>query len=143
MRGFGGVVLLFAMGALALFAGLVPLWERIEWSIGGRDAVMVLEEPTIRPRGLVPGGYDVHFVEVKYLLADGSVVHVPQKRLDLATALRLADGARIPVRFLKKNPDRALMNDETLDNPYGWLAVGLALLATGAFANRLYRRERG
>ena len=42
MRGFGGVVMLFAMSVVAFVGSLAPLSERIEWWIGGRDAVMVL-----------------------------------------------------------------------------------------------------
>jgi hypothetical protein len=142
MRGFGGVVVMFVMGLAALLGGLVPLSERIEWRVGGRDAVMVLEDPSLPPRGLVPGGYDVHFVNVKYLGADGGEVHVPQKRMDLATAQRLVAGARIPVRYMKKNPDRALLDGEQTENPYGWLAVGVLLLATATYGYRLHRRGR-
>ena len=142
MRGFGGVVMLFAMGVLALLVGGVSLAERVQWWAGGHDAVMVLEDPSLPPRGLVPGGYDIHEVNVKYLGADGSVVHVPQKRMSLAMAQRLVGGARIPVRYLSKDPDRALVDGAQTDNPYGWLVVGLLLTGTGVFAYRLYRRER-
>ncbi len=142
MRGFGGVVMLIVLGLVALVMGLVPLSWRIEWWIGGRDAAMVLEDPSLPPRGLVAGGYDIYPVNVKYLLADGSVVHVPHKRMDLATAQRLVGGARIPVRFLAKNPERTLLDGAQTESPWGWLVAGAALLGTGLFGYRLYRREQ-
>ena len=141
MRGFGKVVLLFLVGLVVFLGSFVPLAHRIRWWHDGRDAVMTLEDPAFPPRGLVPGGYDIHFVNVKYEGADG-VVHVPQKGLTLAQAQQLAAGGRIPVRYLRSNPDTTLINGEELENPYGYMILGLALMATGAFGYRLYRREQ-
>ena len=141
MRGFGRVVLLFLAGLVVFLGSLVPLADRIKWWHDGRDAVMTLEDPAFPPRGLVPGGYDVHFVNVKYEGADG-VVHVPQKGLSLAQAQQLADGGRLPVRYLKSHPDTALVNGQEIENPYVYMIVGLALMATGAYGYRLYRREQ-
>ena len=141
MSGFGKVVLVFLVGLLVFLGSFVPLSQSIRWWHDGRAAVMTLEDPSRPPGGLVQGGYDVHFVNVKYEGADG-VVHVPQKGLTLAQAQQLVAGGRIPVRYLKSDPDTTLIDGEQLENPYGYMLVGLALMAAGAFGYRLYRREQ-
>ena len=140
MTAFGKVMVLLLIGALMFLGSLVPLWDRIRWWHDGRDAVMTLEDPA-RPGDLTAGGYDVHFVNVKYDGADG-VVHVPLKGLTLAQARQLAGGGRIPVRYLKSHPDITLIGGQEPENPYGYMAVGLALMAAGAFGYRLHRREQ-
>ena len=140
MTAFGKVKVLLLIGMLTFLGSLVPSWDRIHWWHDGRDALMTLEDPT-RPGNLTAGNYDVHFVNVKYEGVDG-VVHVPQKGLTLAQARQLAGGGRIPVRYLKSQPDATLIDGQEPENPYGYMALGLALMGAGAFGYRRYRREQ-
>lgn len=135
------ITLLFCMAAASLLPGAMALWERVDYWSNGRAAVMVLADPSRKP--IIPtGGPDIHSVNVRYVGADGEIA-VPEKLLDGATARRLAAGERIPITYLKGNVRRVYFQYDEPANPWGWLIVGLGLLALGTYAVKLYRRESG
>lgn len=128
------------MAAITLFAGSMALWEQVDYHLNGKAALMVLANP--KQKLLISnGGFDIHSVDVRYVASDGELA-MPRKFVDGATAKRLAAGERIPITYLKSNPQHVYFQfEEPKKNPWGWLTVSLALIVTLVYALKLRRRE--
>ena len=129
------------MAAGALFGGSMALYENLIFRFNGRAAVMELADSN-KQITLPVGGYDVHFLNVKYVGPLGEVL-VPQKRLQGDVARKIASGEKVPVTYLKNEPQRVMFASDELPNPWWWLSVGLALSATFIYALKLMRSEAG
>jgi hypothetical protein len=137
MRSIVFIAMLFCMGAASLLSGGFALYENIDFHLHGQAATMELANPS--KKLTVPnGGQDIHLVDVRYVSPVGSVV-VPQKRISGATARTLAAGGKIRLTYFTNDPHHVLYSVDDLPNPWWWLLVGLALLATFVFALRLAR----
>jgi len=136
---FAFIVLLFCMGAVMLFSGLVALWEQVDYHVNGQTAVMVLAHPE-RKNFIPTDGFNLHSVDVRYLTNDGEL-EVPGKLVSSPTVKRLVAGERIPITYLKSNPNHVYLQFEEPKNPWGWLTVSLVMFATFAYALKLRRRE--
>ena len=87
-------------------------------------------------------GFGIRMLDVQYVGSAGTVV-VPNKSLPIEIAERLVDGQSIPITYMSNNPSRIMYSNYELPNPWGWLAAGLAALATAIYAVRLRKRELG
>ena len=115
MRKIFFIAWLFCMGAGALLGGGMALYENVNFWYGGRAATMELADKS--KRVIVPsGGYDVHFVDVKYVNATGEVI-VPKKRLSGDVARRLANGEKVQVTYLVGNPQQAMYEVRNATKP--------------------------
>ena len=129
----------FCLAAAALFSGSMALYENLTYRFNGRSAVMELADSS-KPITLPVGGYDVHLLNVRYVGASGEVL-VPQKRLLGNVARKIASGEKIPVTYLRSDPQRVMYANDELANPWWGLTIGLALSATFVYALKLMRRE--
>jgi hypothetical protein len=135
MHGIVFVATLFVMGASGLLLAAMAGYETIDFHLNGRAAQMQLAHPD--KKIVVPeGGYDVTFVDVKYVGAAGEVV-VPHKQLSGAVARRLANGGQVSVTYFKNDPDRVMYAGEQPPNPWGWLLLGVAGMGTFVYARKL------
>jgi hypothetical protein len=134
------IAFLFCMGLAGLVSGGISLYEWIDFHYNGRPAMMQLADPGRKVTLPAPGGADLHPMDVKYSGADGDVV-VPQKRLSMAMARRLANGEKIPVTYMKHNPNRVYFAGEMPDSPWGWLGLGALTMGFFVWAWKLKRRE--
>ncbi|AXQ28390.1 hypothetical protein D0B54_06705 [Solimonas sp. K1W22B-7] len=134
------VAMLFVGSLVSLLSGGMALYEHLQFRFDGRQAQMELAVPSTRKSRLPTGGFDVIPQDVKYRGTDGEVF-VPQKRLGGDIAQRLIDGEKIPVTYLKHNPQRVMYAGDELPNPWGWLIVGAVLLPMSLMAYRMLRRE--
>ena len=139
MRGIGFIAMLFCMGAAALLVGGMNLYEVAIFRFDGASALMQLAHPEKKVT-LTEGGYDVHFLDVKYVGAAGEV-SVPRKQLVGSLARKLVAGEKIPVTYLKSDPSQVMYPGDELPNPWGWLVVGVAAMGTFVYALRLRRRQ--
>jgi len=139
MRKIIFVAMLFCASNACLLIGGIYLYENIDYRLHSQRATMELADPS--KKVTVPtGGYDVHLIDVRYVSSRGDLV-VPRKRLSGEIARQLASGAKLPVTYLTNNPQHADFTEIEKPNPWGWLALGLVLLATFLYALKLIRRE--
>lgn len=133
------VALLFLMGACGLMMGGMALYENAMFGMKGRDAEMVATDP---PKWLIvrDGRYFARRVNVKYVSANGEIA-VPDKYVSADEVRRLAQGERVPVRYLEGEPERARTAGDEGDNPWIWLTVGVLSLGLALYARTLLHRE--
>ncbi len=139
MRKIIFVAMLFCASAACLLVGGIALYQNIDYRLHSRRATMELADPS-KKITISTGGYDIHLVDVRYVSPEGSLVF-PGKRLSGDVARQIASGAKIPVTYLTSNPQHADFSEVEAPNPWGWLALGLALIATFVYALKLIRRE--
>lgn len=138
------VAMLFLMAACGLMMGGMALYENALFRFQGRDADMVATDP---PKWLIArdGQYFPRRVNVKYVGTgkDGTHVEVPVpgKYVSAEEVRRLAQGERIPVRYLEGAPERARTAGDDGDNPWGWLIAGALSLGLALYARTLLHRE--
>jgi hypothetical protein len=139
MRKIIFIALLFCASAACLLIGGIALYENIDYRLHSQRATMELADPS-KKITISTGGYDVHLIDVRYVSPVGNLVF-PRKRLSGEIARQVASGAKVPVTYLTNNPQHADFTDVERPNPWGWLALGLALLATFVYALKLIRSE--
>ncbi len=88
------------------------------------------------------GGPDMFLIDVKYVGPDGELL-VPQKYLYGSYASRIANGEKIPVTYLRGNPQHPLYSSDDLPNPWVPLVVGAVCTAAFFYARKLLLREVG
>ncbi len=131
---------MWVMALCGFTAGGLALYQHVDIWLHGQQASMELAYPD---RKIVQYGDTLNFrtLDVRYVHDSGDVV-VPNKILDEPVAERLIAGEKIPVTYLTNNPKRVLYSNYQLPNPWIWLIVGLAALATAIYATRLFKREQ-
>jgi hypothetical protein len=139
MRKIIFIAMLFCASAACLLIGGIALYENIDYRLHSQRATMELADPS-KKITISTGGYDVHLIDVRYVSPVGNLVF-PRKRLSGEIARQVASGAKVPVTYLTNNPQHADFTDVERPNPWGWLALGLALLATFVYALKLIRSE--
>lgn len=139
MRKITFIAMLFCASAACLLIGGIALYENIDYRLHSQRATMELADPG-KKITISSGGIDVHLVDVRYVSPAGNLVF-PRKRVTGEIARQLASGAKIPVTYLTNNPQHAEFTEVERPNPWGWLALGLVLLATFVYAVKLIRRE--
>jgi hypothetical protein len=140
LHSFAFIGFLFCVGLAGLFLGGGAAYERADVHFNGRSATMQLADPGKKITLPAPGGIDVVPLDVRYSGPDGEIV-VPQKWLSSDVARRLVNGEKIPVTYMKHSPNRIFYAGEKPDSPWGWLALGIAAMATFVYAYLLKRRE--
>ena len=142
MSKVGFVAFFYLAGLGGIVLGSIDAYFHLEFSFAAAEGIMSTSDPNVaRVAKNVPGQSMV--AEVIYTTRSG-IVRVPNKRLGAADVQRLARGETIPVRFLRRDPDRALFDGN--DPPplhFAWLVGGGIALAVATFAHRLLRREAG
>ena len=138
-RGITFTAMLFCMGLAALFVGGGEIYQDVRWYLGGSDALMELANPEKKIK-LQVGGWDVHCIDVKYVGSSGDIV-VPQKCLSGEIARRLVNGDRVPITYLKSDPNQVLFSREELSIPWVWLLTGLAAMLAGFYSKKLLHRD--
>jgi hypothetical protein len=139
MRGMVFVATLFVVGASGLLLAAMAGYETIDFHLNGSAAQMQLAHP--EKKMIVPeGGYDVTFLDVKYVGTAGEVL-VPQKQLSGDVARKLASGGQVPVTYFKNNPRQVMYAGEQPPSPWGWLLVGVAAMGTFVYARKLLRQS--
>ncbi len=133
------IAMLFILSGTGLMMGGMALYENAMFRFKGRDAEMVATDP---PKWLIArdGSYQFRTVNVKYVGPAGEIA-VPAKYVSGDEVRRMAQGERIPVRYIESDPRRARVDGEKGDNPWGWLMLGAAALALALYARRLLYRE--
>jgi len=139
MRSITYVATLFVAAICCFLLGGVALSERIQFWSDGQTGVMVGDDSLIQ-RAAALGQSGPLLADVKYITSSQEI-RVPKKPLPDSFVKRLAAGERIPVAFLQSNPQRANFDNEALANPWGWLALGVGLLALAVYAWRLLRKQ--
>jgi hypothetical protein len=134
------VASLFVGAGCCLFVGSIDLYERSHFWIDGQSGVMESSDPIIAHTLKYNPDVSSRTADVAYVTPSGSVP-VPHKRLMGNLLKRLNEGQRIPVVFLKSDPQRALFDGEQLENPWGWLVVGVCLSGVAPYALRLLKKE--
>jgi len=137
------VAMLFIMAATGFLMGGMALYEDALFRFKGRDAMMVATDP---PKWLIArdGNYQTRTVNVKYVPAAGGAgaeIAVPAKQVSGDEVRRMAEGERIPVRYVDGDPGHARIDGATGDNPWGWLTLGIVGLLLALYARRLLHRE--
>lgn len=141
MRSIVFIAMLFCAAVGALAVGGVALYRTIDFHLHAKGATMELADPT-RKIALRPVRDDVYFLDVRYVSPDSSVV-VQQKAFAGDLARRIVGGAKISVVYYTNNPRHADYGNEERPSPWGWLALGIALMATFAYALKQKRQEAG
>lgn len=130
---------LFVIALCAFVAGGISLYKNVDVWLHAQTATMELTDPDKK----VVSYSDVlstRTLDVTYVSDAGEVV-VPQKVVPDKIAERLVAGERIPITYLTNNPKRVFYNKPRPPNPWVWLVVGFAALATAVYALRLHKRE--
>ena len=139
MRSITFIAMLFCMAASTLLLGAIALYEDIDFRLHSQRATMELADPT--KKITVPtGGYDVHLIDVRYVSPTANVV-VPNKRVGGDVARALAAGGKVPITYFTNNHQHVAYPGDERSSPWGWLALGLGLMATFVYAVKLRRRE--
>jgi len=133
------IAVLFCTAVACLFGGAVELYDYVDYRLNARNAVMVLADPAKKVI-VVPGGPELNRIDVKYIGPDGEVF-VKGKAMSNDHARMLGAGGRIPVTYMKNNPQRALYAYHEPPKPWGWLAGGVVLSIFFVLSLRLKRRE--
>ena len=133
------VALLFILSGTGFMMGGMALYDNAMFRFKGHDALMVATDP---PKWLIAhdGNYQARTINVKYVTASGEIA-VPAKHVSGDEARRLAEGERIPVRYVEGDPQHVRVDGEAGDIPWGWLFAGFAGLALAMYARKLAHRE--
>lgn len=133
------IAMLFVLSGTGFMMGGMTLYENAMFRFKGHDALMVATDP---PKWLIArdGNYQARTVNVKYVTATAEIV-VPAKHVSGDEARRLAEGERIPVRFVEGDPQHVRVDGEEGEMPWGWLLAGFAGLALALYARMLAHRE--
>lgn len=130
--------MLFCMGAVALFGGMLALYENIECWYYGIEATMELAD-TSKPLPRPSPGEDIYLLDLKYKSKEAELT-VPRQWMDGDIARRLGDGEKIQMIYYSNNPKKVLYSTEELESPWLWLLIGGALMATFRYALKLLHR---
>jgi hypothetical protein len=133
------IALLFILSGTGFMMGGMTLYENAMFRFKGRDALMVATDP---PKWLIvpDGNYQTRTVNVKYV-AGITEIPVPAKRVSGDEVRRLAQGERIPVRYIDGDLQHVRIDGEQGDIPWGWLFAGFAGLTLALYARKLAHRE--
>lgn len=138
------VAMLFIMAATGFLMGGMALYDDALFRFKGRDAMMVATDP---PKWLIArdGNYQARTVNVKYVATAGESaddgIAVPAKHVSGDEVRRMAQGERIPVRYVDGDPRHARIDGAQGDSPWGWLTLGIVGLLLALYARRLLHRE--
>lgn len=135
----GFVAGLFLLAACITLIGAEALWQKVDYTVNGLPAVMVLADSSKKltvPRG---GVEDVS-VDVKYVRPDGELL-VTGLWLDGSVARNVAAGGRIPIKYWKNDVRHFVLQDHEFTSPWERLAVGALLLGVAIYALKLLRRQ--
>jgi hypothetical protein len=144
MGKIGFVAMLYVIGLSFFGLGLVDLLLNVRFSLGSEQGSMTSTDPTVALVATLPEADRAYgtTADVVFTTSQGPI-GVPQQRLSGRMAERLANGERIPVRFLTSDPHTALYDGAEMDMHWGGLIGGAVALAVAIFAHRLLRRESG
>ncbi|MEQ1511744.1 MAG: DUF3592 domain-containing protein [Lysobacteraceae bacterium] len=133
------IAILFILAGTGFLMSGMTLYENAMFRLKGHDAVMVATDP---PKWLIArdGNYQSRTVNVKYV-AGAIEIPVPAKYVSGDEARRLAQGERIPVRYVEGDLQHVRMDGEQGDTPWGWLFAGFAGLALALYARKLAHHE--
>jgi hypothetical protein len=134
------VAMLFLMAVSCFLIGGTALYDNAMFRFKGEDAVMVATDPA---KWLVvrDGRYFSRAVNVKFVTAGGREIAAPGKHVSADEVRRLAADEKIPMRFIDGDPVRSRIAGDDGDNPWIWLAAGVAALGLALFARKLLHRE--
>lgn len=133
------IAMLFLLSGTGFLMGGMALYENAMFRFKGHDAHMVATDP--QKWLVVPdGNYQARTVNVKYA-AGNTEIPVPAKSVSGDEVRRLAQGERIPVRYVEGDLQHVRVDGEQGDVPWGWLFAGFAGLALALYARRLAHRE--
>ena len=133
------IAMLFLLSGTGFLMGGMALYENAMFRFKGHDAQMVATDP--QKWLVVPdGNYQARTVNVKYIVGS-TEIPVPAKSVSGDEVRRLAQGERIPVRYIEGDLQHVRVDGEQGEMPWGWLFAGFAGLALALYARRLAHRE--
>jgi hypothetical protein len=134
------VAALFTFALCGFVVGGIDLYETYDYWHNGRAAHMQSSDPQV-VRAARFNTFDALIVEVTYVTPDGSSLVVPRKHVAGDTVRRLSQGQKIPVTFLRDEPERAYLDGRTPESPWVWLFAGAAFTVIALFALKLLKAE--
>lgn len=133
------IAMLFILSGTGFMMSGMALYENAMFRFKGQDALMVATDP---PKWLIAhdGNYQTRTVNVKYVTGT-TEIPVPAKYLAGDEVRRMAQGERIPIRYVEGELQHVRIDGEEGEVPWGWLFAGIAGLALALYARKLAHRE--